>query len=106
MIPRSCSDAKLTNGISYATVPKGTVADIYTLPQQQQEFGSLLESLFDTFGKNVRFGSSKTSVPKKHQHVMKKGVPGHVVKLVATPKEILFKGYYSKDTKRMLRLLR
>ena len=49
--------------------------DILKLEVFWYPFGSLLESLFDTVGKKVGFGSSKTGVQQNHREFMKKGVP-------------------------------
>ena len=48
-------------------------SDILNLDVFLSPFGSLLESLFDTFGEKVAFGSSKTGVLKKHRKLMKTG---------------------------------
>ena len=77
-------------------------SDIFNLEVFWYPFGSLLESLFDTFGKQVGFGTSKTGVSKKHQKLMRKGHASTTVIWWPAPKEILFKRDYPNDTIQMI----
>jgi len=61
-------------------------SNIFILGGFWSPFASLLESVFDTFGEKVGFGSSKTGVLKKHRKLMKTGHAGTANFWLCAPK--------------------